>query len=179
MHSLDYSGEMWWCCGKRGREQPGCKFQKHESKDDEDEDDENEKEKGKHKHLKYLRCHCCKEMGHTIEECPRDPNLKTQLDPKVELDRIQKIKDFRKLFSDSAVTTTHFLKKCAKVRKVLGTEDDLPRGISEAEAKIIAEKQKTDVFQRGAMCFEDYNYDMYNKYILIDQDGNNVEDEDE
>ena len=31
---------MWWCCGKRGKDQPGCRFSKHESKDDEDEDEE-------------------------------------------------------------------------------------------------------------------------------------------
>jgi hypothetical protein len=35
---------MWWCCGKRGKDQPGCKFNKHESKDDEkDSDDEKKK----------------------------------------------------------------------------------------------------------------------------------------
>jgi BTK motif len=29
---------MWWCCGKTSRDAPGCKFSKHESKEDEDED---------------------------------------------------------------------------------------------------------------------------------------------
>jgi hypothetical protein len=37
---------MWWCCGKREKDQPGCKFGKHESKDDEEdfgnESDQNE-----------------------------------------------------------------------------------------------------------------------------------------
>ena len=28
------------------------------------------------------------------------------------------IKDYRKLFSDTAVTTTHFLKKCIRVPKI-------------------------------------------------------------
>jgi len=30
------------------------------------------------------------------------------------------------------------------------------------------EMQKTNPFMRGVMKFEDYNYDMYNKFILID-----------
>jgi len=29
---------MWWCCGKTGKDMPGCKFRKHESKEDEDDD---------------------------------------------------------------------------------------------------------------------------------------------
>ena len=80
-HQSAYGGEMWWCCGKRGKNQPGCKFSKHESKEDDDEeDDDHDKEKNKAKQLKYTRCQCCKEMGHTIDNCPRDPNLKTKED---------------------------------------------------------------------------------------------------
>ena len=30
---------MWWCCGKRGKEQPGCKFMKHETRNDNDEEE--------------------------------------------------------------------------------------------------------------------------------------------
>ena len=37
-HIGDWSGQMWWCCGKLNKEDRGCKFGKHESKDDEDED---------------------------------------------------------------------------------------------------------------------------------------------
>lgn len=33
---------MWWCCGKSSKDQPGCKYSKHESKDDEEEDMDNE-----------------------------------------------------------------------------------------------------------------------------------------
>ena len=33
------------------------------------------------------------------------------------MERVQKLKDYRVLFSDTSVTTTHFLKKCIKVRK--------------------------------------------------------------
>ena len=41
-HQSEWGGEMWWCCGKRGKEQPGCKYSKHESKD-EDEDDKKQR----------------------------------------------------------------------------------------------------------------------------------------
>ena len=55
-HMSDFGGEMWWCCGKRGKDQPGCKFAKHECKDEDDEDDMNDNEKNKAKHMKYMRC---------------------------------------------------------------------------------------------------------------------------
>ena len=31
-------------------------------------------------------------------------------------------------------------------------------------------RHKREAFKRGAMMFDDYNYDLYNKYILIDPD---------
>ena len=27
---------MWWCCGRKNKEAPGCKFGKHVNKDDDD-----------------------------------------------------------------------------------------------------------------------------------------------
>ena len=37
VHQSQWSGEMWWCCGKSSKDAPGCKFSKHEHiKDDED-----------------------------------------------------------------------------------------------------------------------------------------------
>jgi hypothetical protein len=53
---------MWWCCGKAFKEAKGCKFGKHESKDDEEDDKEKEEElktRGKR-----VKCQCCKEIGH-------------------------------------------------------------------------------------------------------------------
>lgn len=76
--SAEYGGEMWWCCGKRGKEVPGCKFSKHESKEDDDEDEDQDIEMNKARKLKSIRCQCCKELGHTINNCYRDPNLKTK-----------------------------------------------------------------------------------------------------
>ena len=93
---------MWWCCGKRGKDQPGCKFQKHESKDD-DDDLENEKNSDP-ANLKYVRCLCCKELGHRIDHCHRDPNMRTnERDHDLDLDRIKRIKDFKTLHGDTMI----------------------------------------------------------------------------
>ena len=44
----------------------------------EDESDE-EVKKNKMVHLSNTRCLCCKEMGHSIDDCPRDPNIKKNM----------------------------------------------------------------------------------------------------
>ena len=33
-HKSTFGGEIWWCCGRKSREDPGCRFGKHEPKDD-------------------------------------------------------------------------------------------------------------------------------------------------
>jgi hypothetical protein len=77
---------------------------------------------------------CCKELGHAIKDCPRDPNLRSN---KQDFDmvnddyqRILKIKENKKFFVDTAVTTTHFLKKCIKVRKYEVTTDGKEGGLT-------------------------------------------------
>ena len=40
-HQNEYSGEIYWCCGKSHRDAPGCKTSKHESKEDDEEDEVN------------------------------------------------------------------------------------------------------------------------------------------
>ena len=44
-HWSEFGGELWWCCGKRGLNAPGCKMQKHVCADDDGEgsDDEDTK----------------------------------------------------------------------------------------------------------------------------------------
>ena len=54
---------MWWCCGKIGKSQPGCKKTKHLSKEDEEEDEMIMNE-AKIKNKKRFRCQCCKQLGH-------------------------------------------------------------------------------------------------------------------
>lgn len=75
-----WGGTMWWCCGKKDINQPGCKFQKHIDKNDEngrgDGDDEDDNNNGQGNNV---RCLCCKAVGHTIKQCERDPNFKTNV----------------------------------------------------------------------------------------------------
>lgn len=73
MHQSDWGGEMWWCCGKKDREHPGCKYSKHESREDDLEYDIKKNGVGN----KNMKCVCCKEFGHSIENCAKDPNFKT------------------------------------------------------------------------------------------------------
>jgi hypothetical protein len=35
--------------------------------------------------LRNVRCLCCKEIGHRIENCTRDPNFKTNKEPEEDL----------------------------------------------------------------------------------------------
>lgn len=93
----EYGGEMWWCCGRALQDAPGCKFAKHESKEDEDEDVEHEEEDDLVYKNKHARCICCKEKGHFASDCPRDPNFKTAKDVEEEVGRIVKAKGFRKV----------------------------------------------------------------------------------
>ena len=60
-HHSQFSGEMWWCCGKTKKEAPGCKYSKHKVRE------ENEEEEVdplaallniQAKHLKF-KCKCC------------------------------------------------------------------------------------------------------------------------
>jgi ribosomal protein S27AE len=32
IHRSEYGDHMWWCCGKRDLNAPGCKYQKHTNK---------------------------------------------------------------------------------------------------------------------------------------------------
>jgi hypothetical protein len=43
-HWSAYGGELWWCCGKRGKHQKGCKLGKHQCIDDEEIDEEDEED---------------------------------------------------------------------------------------------------------------------------------------
>ena len=160
-HQSEWGGEMWWCCGKRGKDQPGCKFSKHESKDDA-EDDEEKKRDQDEKIQRYVRCICCKEIGHSIDQCTRDPNFKTNQAANAEIDRIVKIKDFRKLHADTVVSTTHFIKKSVMVPI---NEDN--------DGNLVSNDQNTShPFMRGIMQFDDYNYKQFNDFVLVPEPTN-------
>lgn len=66
------------------------------------------------------------------------------------------MKDFRKLFADSIVQTTHMLKKAIKIPIKYDDEDNL------------IEVHAYTPFMRGIMEFDDYNYALHNPYVLIE-----------
>ena len=102
--------------------------------------------------------------------CPRDPNYKTNEAIEAGTIRLSKLKDFRKFFSDTAITTTHFLKKCIKVPKITIKDAVNDDGVTPARAEEIQLRQEVEPFKRGSMNFDDYNYKQYNKFLLIDPD---------
>ena len=129
----------------------------HESKDDEDEEMNEEQDHEVQKAKKYVRCACCKEIGHLINDCTRDPNLKTGAKADTEFDRIQKMKDFRKLYADSIVQTTHLLKKAVMI-PIKYDDEGNQEEVSHAY----------NPFMRGVMEFDDYNYALHNPYVLVE-----------
>ena len=64
-----------------GKEALGCKFAKHEPKDDDEDMDETERKERDEQKAKILnqnlRCYACKEIGHRSRDCPHDPNMRT------------------------------------------------------------------------------------------------------
>lgn len=68
--------------------------------------------------------------------------------------------------------TTHMLKKCIKVPKVVMQSTIDPNGLSLTEYNRVMDRQKEEPFKRGVMCFDDFNYDLYNQYILVDPNYN-------
>lgn len=86
-HQSEYSGEIWWCCGKADKHDAGCKFGKHVTQ--KDTDDESDKDLMNPADNDLTRkCMCCKELGHKTQDCPRDPNLKTTHNGLAELRRV-------------------------------------------------------------------------------------------
>lgn len=81
----------------------------------------------------------------------------------------------------SNIMTSHFLKTCVIVPKVAGSDIrtvDLNSDDPDYEHKLnlvkkgqaIKHRQNTSLFQRGIMNFEDYNYNLFNKHILVDNE---------
>ncbi|CDW73124.1 ankyrin repeat domain containing protein [Stylonychia lemnae] len=111
-HRSDWGGEMWWCCGKTKKEAPGCKYAKHETKDDEEEEKTHDQEDKSR--IKQLKCICCKEAGHLAKDCMRDPNLRTNQNIQEELLRIDKYKEYKKLNADTFQNTTKLFEMLAR-----------------------------------------------------------------
>ena len=127
---------MWWCCGKTKESAPGCLFRKHVCKE---EDGDLDSEKGKFKQ-KRLKCTACRELGHLIAECPRDPNIKTNKDPEEEMKRI----------------TTRITKPSDNFEAQKLTQNMLKRLTLLGNERLML----------NMLTFDDYNYEAYNKKLL-------------
>ena len=114
VHRSEYGDHMWWCCGKRDINAPGCKFQKHNTREDNNQED-GDNNTG----LRQIKCMCCKEYGHLAENCKKDPNLRTGAqDEQQEVDRIEAVKNEDKKFqSDSQQLTIKMLSEFAKFKE--------------------------------------------------------------
>ena len=73
---------IFWCCGKEGKEAPGCIISRHLSKLDSEPPDATS-------NIKF--CAGCKDSGHSISNCPRDPNIKTLAESSEDLKRVEKL----------------------------------------------------------------------------------------
>jgi uncharacterized coiled-coil DUF342 family protein len=95
VHTGAYSGEMYWCCGKKGKDATGCQSSKHVGKEEDEKDGFGPNEDDK---LKYasIKCSSCKEIGHKAHECPKDPNIQGGNDPEEDIKRIEEIKNRKK-----------------------------------------------------------------------------------
>ena len=67
------------------------------------------------------------------------------------------MKDFRKLYTESVVLTTHLLKKAVMIPIKLDEEGNVEE-VTHAY----------NPFMRGVMEFDDYNYAVHNPYILVE-----------
>lgn len=62
-----------------------------------------------------MKCLCCKEYGHQPEECPKDPNFRSNFDINEESVRlINNMREKKKLNSDSQILTLKMLTELSK-----------------------------------------------------------------
>jgi hypothetical protein len=80
MHRSEFGGQIWWCCGKEGRDSAGCQLRRHEAKNDEDRLIDQSADKQRKKACIVRSKQNCKEPGHLVADCPKDPNPKGQIE---------------------------------------------------------------------------------------------------
>jgi hypothetical protein len=101
-HSSDFSGELWWCCGRTSKDAVGCQKSKHLCKDEELEEEEESAKlnKGQMAKCSVRISQSCRELGHTHFNCPKDPNPRSVGDVRKEVTRLKGIKRLKKSGSE-------------------------------------------------------------------------------
>ena len=138
-HPSEYNAMYWWC-GKTKKDAQGCTIGKHESRDDEDDTAVEDKDENN----KYIEWLCCKEAGHKMENCPKDPNYKHGKSVADESERLLHADEFSKHSKPNYINQISSLMK------------DLSR-----------DKTNDGPFTVGSLKFDDYNYDFINPKVLI------------
>lgn len=87
-HKSKLCNDRYWCCNGIGKDAPGCLLSKHITNEELLEQEE------KGEVIKY--CIGCKEVGHSINACPKDPNIQTNVIPHEEIQRLKTISVFKK-----------------------------------------------------------------------------------
>lgn len=82
-HQTAINDNIFWCCGKQGKDAPGCMISKHTNKEEESEKFEN--------FIPVNFCSGCKQHGHSTFNCPKDPNMRTNADIEEEKERLLKV----------------------------------------------------------------------------------------
>lgn len=72
---------IFWCCGKKGKDSDGCIVAKHQSNEEENEIED--------EIVLFKFCTGCKKSGHGFAECPKDPNFKTRAESFEERKRLE------------------------------------------------------------------------------------------
>lgn len=82
-HHGNMHENVYWCCGKTGKESGGCVISKHISKE----------ETNTQIHDPYAVKYCigCKKHGHLLVDCPKDPNFKTHNEIQEEFKRVERL----------------------------------------------------------------------------------------
>eukprot|EP00347_Sterkiella_histriomuscorum_P006658 403351927 len=166
-HLGEWGGDIWWCCGKISQKAPGCKYQKHQSKE---EAEEMEERRAVGKIFKKVKCISCKQSGHTEDECPKDPNIKTNTkNYAYELQRIEKLKSqedhkiknnilstMNKLVMET-LNPTH--KDQQNYNHGEEDESDMEEFLSDDDSSSVDFKlSKQHPFNKGVLDFDDFNY---------------------
>ena len=113
VHSSEWSGKSYWCCGESKKDGLGCRTSKHISAGEEEGLTE-ENVKLKQKKNSSGMCNNCREAGHTYDVCPKDPNPRT---------RIQ-LKTKKKKLTNSEVANLQLLAKFKKVKYLEPVDGD-------------------------------------------------------